>query len=270
MEEYNEGLGVVYERLVLNDYLQRLMERYTIERVLEAPIYGMAGVTGINSVPLAQRGCEVTLVDTDAQRLKEVEEVWRELELPCKFVHLSNLTSIPFPDGSFDLAWNWAALWYLDDAPALLGELARVSKNLVFVAMPNPWQVGYWLRKYLIDKGFFAQVDERWVKIERVESALREAGVEIIEEGVLDTPPWPDTVMPAAEVIKRLGINSKRLEARFTGPGWQWSSMDYYLGRKPDLMEEVRRYTWLERLPLPWRMKLIWAHHRYLLGRKGE
>jgi hypothetical protein len=268
LEEYNEGLGVVYERLVLNDYLQRLMKRYPIERVLEAPIYGMAGVTGINSVPLAQRGCQVTLVDTDAQRLKGVEGVWRGLGLPCKLVRLPNLTSLPFPDGSFELAWNWAALWYLDDVPALLGELARVSKGLVFVAMPNRWQIGYWLRKHLIDKEFFTRVDERWVEIERVKSALRGAGLEIIEQGVLDIPPWPDTVMPAAEVIKRLGINSKRLEERFTGEGWRWSTMDYYLDRKPNLMEEVRRYTWLERLPLPWRLKLLWAHHRYVLGRK--
>jgi len=269
LEEYNEGLGVVYERLVLNDYLHNLMERYHIEEVLEAPIYGMAGVIGINSVPLAQRDCRVTLVDTDAQRLKGVERVWQELGLPCKLVYLPNLTSLPFPDGSFELAWNWAALWYLDDVPALLGELARVSRSLLFLAMPNRWQMGYWLRKHILDKEFFTRVDERWVDIERVKSALREAGVEIIEEGVLDIPPWPDTVMPAVEVIRRLGINSKRLEERFTGQGWRWSSMDYYLGRKPNLMEEVRRHTWLERLPLPWRLKLLWAHHRYLLGRKA-
>jgi len=268
LEEYNEGLGVVYERLVLNDYLHHLRERYHIEEVLEAPIYGMAGVTGINSVPLAQWGCRVTLVDTDAQRLKRVERVWQELGLPCTLVHLPNLTSLPLPDGSFDLAWNWAALWYLDDVPALFRELARLSRNLVFVAMPNRWQIGYWLRKHLIDKEFFTQVDERWVEIERVKSALRGAGLNIIEKGVLDIPPWPDTVMPAAEVIRRLGINSKWLEERFTGEGWRWSTMDYYLGRKPNLMEEVRRYSWLERLPLPWPLKLLWAHHRYLLGRK--
>jgi len=163
LEEHNEGLGVVYERLVLNDYLQRLMQRYPFECVLEVPIYGMAGVTGISSVPLAQGGCQVTLVDTDAQRLKGVEAVWRELGLPRKSVHLPNLTPLPFPDGSFELAWNWAALWYLDDVPTLLRELARVSRSLVFMTTPNRWQVRYWLRKHLIDKEFFTRVDGRWV-----------------------------------------------------------------------------------------------------------
>ena len=30
---------------------------------------------------------------------------------------------------------------------------------------------------------------------------LEEAGVRIVQQGVLDVPPWPDTVMPAAEVL---------------------------------------------------------------------
>lgn len=99
-----------------------------------------------------------------------------------------------------------------------------------------------------------------------MKSALREAELKITEERGLDILPWPDMVMPAAEVTKRLSINSKRLEERFTDEGWRWSTMDYYLGRKPSLMEQVRWYTWLERLYLSWRLKLLWAHHRYVLG----
>ena len=54
MTDYNEGLGLVYERFVLNDLLERLRRRYNVANVLEAPIYGMAGVSGINSVELAR------------------------------------------------------------------------------------------------------------------------------------------------------------------------------------------------------------------------
>jgi hypothetical protein len=81
-------------------------------------------------------------------------------------------------------------------------------------------------------------------------------------------PPWPDTVMPAAELLRRLGIRSEKLEDRFSGDGWQWSTMDYYLGRRPEFREMVDRYAFLERLPLPWRVKAVWAHHRYLLSSK--
>ncbi|MGD8474619.1 MAG: hypothetical protein PVH59_10880, partial [Anaerolineae bacterium] len=79
LSDYDEGLGLVYERFVLNDFLLALREEYGSESVLEAPIFGMAGVSGINSVALAQAGAEVTLVDDHAERLAAVERIWGEL-----------------------------------------------------------------------------------------------------------------------------------------------------------------------------------------------
>ncbi len=268
LADYNEGLGLVYERLVLNDYLDYLLKAYNIQTVLEAPLFGMAGVSGINSVHLAQQGCEVTLVDVHAERLEGIKRIWRELNLPCRFILHEDLTHLPFDDDTFDLAWEWAALWYLPDAAALLAELARVSKHLVFVAMPNKLQMGYWLRKYLVDKEFFETVDERWVNMGLIKRTLKEQELKIIAEGVLDVPPWPDTVMPAAELLRRLGIKSKKLERQFSGDDWQWSTMDYYLGKRPELKDIINGYAFLERSPLPWRLKVIWAHHRYVLGSK--
>jgi len=268
LTDYNEGLGLVYERLVLNDYLDRLLKDYRVETVLEAPLFGMAGVSGINSVHFAKQGCGVTLVDVHAERLSGIERIWRELGLPCRFVLQDDLAHLPFDDDSFDLAWEWAGLWYLADAPALLAELARVSRHLVFLAMPNRLQPGYWLRKFLVDREFFETVDERWANMGLVKRTIERQGVRIVEEGVLDVPPWPDTVMPAAELLRRLGIRSEKLEGRFSGDDWQWSTMDYYVGKRPELGDIVERYTFLERLPLPWRLKVIWAHHRYVLGSK--
>ncbi len=266
LTDYNEGLGVVYERFVLNDYLEQLVDEYGIRTVLEAPLYGMAGVSGINSVQLAQRGCDVTLVDCVEERLNGVARIWRELELPAHFVLHQDFAHLPFEDNSFDLAWEWAGLWYLPDAETLLRELARVSRRLVFVAMPNSLQVGYLLRKYLIDRDFFDTVDERWVQMGRIKGVLRGVGVRFVDQGVLDVPPWPDTVMPAAEVLRRLGINSRRLEAQFSGDEWSWSTMAYYLDQEPDLYDRVIKYAWLDRASIPWQLKLVWAHHRYILG----
>jgi SAM-dependent methyltransferase len=268
LADYNEGLGLVYERLVLNDYLDDLLKAYDVQTVLEAPLFGMAGVSGINSVHLAQQGCEVTLVDVHAERLEGIKRIWRELNLPCRFILHEDLTHLPFDDDSFNLAWEWAALWYLPDAAALLAELVRVSRHLVFVAMPNRMQMGYWLRKYLVDKEFFETVDERWVNMGLIKRTLKEQELKIIAEGVLDVPPWPDTVMPAAELLRRLGIKSKKLERQFSGDDWQWSTMDYYLGKRPELKDIINGYAFLERIPLPWRLKVIWAHHRYVLGSK--
>jgi hypothetical protein len=230
----------------------------------------MAGVSGINNVVFAQQGIEVTAVDDTPARLYGVRRIWQEdLKLPINLVRVSphGWHALPFPTGHFDLTWQWAGLWYINNPAALLAELARTSRNLVFVAMPNRLQVGYWMRKLVIDRNFFRTHDERWTEIGRIRTLLEAQGVEIIDEGVLDVPPWPDTVMPANEVLKRLGIRSRQLEAQFTGEGWLWSTMAYYLGQQPDLYRRVIRYAWLDHAPLPWQFKAIWAHHRYLLGR---
>jgi SAM-dependent methyltransferase len=268
LTDYNEGLGLVYERFILNDFLLALRQRYGIASVLEAPLYGMAGVSGINSVALAQAGCRVTLVDEDPQRLAGVRRIWDELGLDVTLVDVSrdDWGALPFAERSFDLCWQWAGLWYLTDAESLLRELVRCARKVIFVAMPNRWQVGYFLRKHLIDREFFATVDERWTQMGRIRRALAAAGARVVAQGVLDVPPWPDTVMPAAEVLRRLGVRSARLEARFSGQRWTWSTMAYYLGQAPDLRARVLRYAWLDRAPLPWPLKAVWAHHRYLIA----
>ena len=276
LTDYNEGLGLVYERFVLNDFLLALRQEHGIESVLEAPLFGMAGVSGINSVAFAQAGADVTLVDEHAERLAAVDRIWSELDLPARFVHHTDWGQLPFPDDAFDLTWNWAALWHLSDRSphgaqrpeALLRELVRVARRVVFVAMPNRVQVGYLLRKYVLERDFVDYVDEQWADIGRVRRTLEGAGLRIVRQGVLDVPPWPDTVMPASEVLERLGIRSRKLEGQFSGDSWQWSTMAYYLGQQPELYERVMRYAWLDRAPIPWRIKAVWAHHRYVVGLK--
>jgi SAM-dependent methyltransferase len=268
LTDYNEGLGLVYERFVLNDFLRALREEHSVESVLEAPLYGMAGVSGINSVGLAQAGARVTLVDDHAERLAGVKRIWGELGLPVRFIGHDDWGRLPFAGSTFDLTWNWAALWYLPDPAALLRELVRVSRQVVFVAMPNRVQVGYLLRKYVLERDFVDRVDEGWADIGRVRRVLEDQGVRIVDQGVLDVPPWPDTVMPASQVLQRLGIKSGKLEGQFSGDSWQWSTMAYYLGQQPDLYDRVMRYAWLDRAPIPWRIKAVWAHHRYVVGMK--
>ncbi len=77
LTDYNEGLGLVYERFVLNDFLAALLQRHAIKSVLEAPLYGMAGVSGINDVVFARAGATVTMVDDTPERLEGVRRIWR-------------------------------------------------------------------------------------------------------------------------------------------------------------------------------------------------
>jgi hypothetical protein len=229
----------------------------------------MAGVSGINSVALARIKTPVTLVDDNAERLAGVKRIWDELRLPVQFASVDDWSKLPFPDSSFELAWNWAAIWHIKDPTALLSELVRVSNKLVFVAAPNPVQVGYQVRKHIVEPEFVQEIDERWTDIGFVRRTLETLGLRIIDQGVLDTPPWPDTVMPASQLLGRLGVRSKKLQGRFEGEGWKWSTMDYYLDRDPGLYDRVMKYAWLERWRLPWRLKQVWSHHRWLLGWKS-
>jgi hypothetical protein len=266
MTDYNEGLGLVYERLVLNDFLEQLAGRHSVHTVLEAPLYGMAGVSGINSVRLAQLGMHVTLVDVNEERLRAVRGVWEELDLldRVSFLCVPDPTRLPFPDRHFDLVWNWAALWYLGHPATSLLEMARVSGDLVFTAMPNSFQIGFLLRKYLLEPDFFGHVNEEWADINRARRVLEAEGMKLVEQGVLDVPPWPDTVMPASEVLRRLGLGSL-FQSRFQGDSWNWSTMAYYSGEQPELKARMDSYAFLERAPVPWQLKTIWAHHRYVL-----
>ncbi len=208
LTEYNEGLGLVYERFVLNDFLLELKGRYAFQSVLEAPLYGMAGVSGINSVALARAHSSVTLVDDNPERLAGVRQIRGELGLTATFVPVDDWSHLPFPDRSFDLTWNWAALWHLADPGDFLRELVRCANDYVFVAVPNPAQVGYLMRKYVVEPEFVREVQERWTDTRLIARQLAWLGVEIVDEGVLDVPPWPDTVMPASDLLHRLGIRS--------------------------------------------------------------
>jgi hypothetical protein len=228
----------------------------------------MAGVSGINSVALARIKSPVTLADDDGERLAAVQRIWAELGLKADFTLVADWSRLPYADNSFDFAWNWAALWRISRPEGLLAELARCSKEFVFIAVPNPVQVGYLMRKYVVEPEFVKEVDERWTDIGLIRRTLESLGLTILEQGVLDTPPWPDTVMPASELLGRLGIRSKRMQGRFEGEGWQWSTMAYYLGQEPDLYERVMKYAWLDRARLPWQVKQVWAHHRWVLARK--
>jgi hypothetical protein len=271
MTDYNEGLGLVYERLILNDFLEALLRRYSVRTVLEVPLFGMAGASGINSIRFAQLGAHVTVVDVNEERLQGVRRLWDEIGLldRATFVYLPDPGRLPFSADAFDFVWNWAALWYIPDAGATLREMARVSANLVFTAMPNRMQMGYILRKYLLEREFFERFSEEWADVNRARRVLEGEGLRLIDQGVLDVPPWPDTVMPATEVLKRLGLG-KGAQERFEGENWQWSTMAYYTGQQPELKALMDRYAVLERAPLPWWLKVVWAHHRYILMRKAE
>ena len=251
------GMGVVYEQFMLNRFFERIVKEHGISTALEAPVYGMAVFTGINSIGLARLGVDVTLLDTDKERLEIAKQAWEIAKTRARFVYSEKTGKLPFRDDEFDFAYNFAALWHVEDADKLLDEIARVSSNVVLICMPNPWNPGFLIRNAFnkLPKG------KRWADQKRIEQKLRGNGMEIIESGVIDVPPWPDSEVPVKKILGGFGIKLGKKK-------WRWSILDYYSGKNPGIRKKAERYAFIEDSRLPAALKRLWAHHFYILAKK--
>jgi len=269
-KDFDEGLGTVYERFLLNYIFDRLTKQFEIKKILEYPIYGMTGVDGINSVHLAQKGVNVTLVDFDKTRMEKVRNYWKILKLQHKLkafvANRDRVDNLPFPSNSFDLVWNFAALWFFKDADKIINKMIDLSRNLVFISINNKWQLAYPVRKYVLDRQFFVKnkIYTKWINISRIKKILKNKGLTIIEDGVFDTPPWPDTCLPINKIKKKLGFKVKENQ----DDGWLWSMMAYFAGEDDEIEEKCKKFMFIERLPIWWRLKQFWSHHRYVIAKK--
>jgi len=270
-DNYDEGLGTVYERFMLNHYFERLMDSYVIRNCLEVPIYGMTGLTGINSVYLAKKGCNLMLVDTKKENILEAEKLWKSIPVKGGYDTLlhEDLSKLPFINNSFDLVWNFAALWHVKNAGLLLNEMARVSSNLVLIFVPNKKQPGYPLRKYVLDSNFFTTIDESWIDLNRITKQLKLQGMRVIDEGLIDIPFWPDTAVPIKRLFKKRDVNEEKSDKGMSKGFWRWDIMSYYRGNNPQLKDKIEKFSFLEKRSIPRQLKTLWAHHLYGLYSKN-
>ena len=54
--DLDEGIGTVYERVVIDDYFRDLQKRCNLKNILENPADGVTGVPGMNSLEFARNG----------------------------------------------------------------------------------------------------------------------------------------------------------------------------------------------------------------------
>jgi hypothetical protein len=242
----HEGLGTTYERLILQRIFEDLHGTVEIDSVLEAPCFGMTGITGINSVWWARQGAEVTVADHHPERLGRINGIWAELGLEANLVEVPpGYRALPFDDRRFDLSWNFAALQQVDRRSAFLGELARVSRRAILLCVPNRGNLLHRIRTQHLDStGIIEEMERLGWRLER--------------RGLFDTPPWPDIAMNKEDLLGPLG----------RPPARPLCILDHYNGRDPDLPSRVLRYGFLEGLP-EW-LKRFWAHHEQLLFLPGR
>lgn len=261
----DEGLGTTYERFILHRYFKQIKEDYKVNTLLEVPSFGMTGVSGINSLWWAQNGVRPTVVDSDQVRIDKALEVWRSIPLEAGFVRCKDFSTLPFETGEFDMSWNFASLWFVADLTAFLSELARVTRKVIFICVPNRNGIGYRLRDWMNRDDLDGMYRDN-IRPGRFIKELKVLNWQLHKSGYLDIPPWPDIAMKKEDMLNAVGLGfltkpeRQKIDARQTG---RTCIVDYFNGSNPQLEKNILRYSFLEKAPFP--VKQLWGHHRYFI-----
>lgn len=264
----DEGLGTTYERFALAGVLDRATALTGSRSVLHAPLFGMTGIPGLETILLARSGVRAGLLDVDADRLQAIEQLWKELGQAPE-THLAPWPADAswagaVPRGSYDLVFSFAALWWFDDPWTVLAAQARWAARGVLVCVPNAGPM-LKVRARTWHRAMFEHLNLEALDPRAIEGAARAQGLELVDEGVFDLPPFPDTAVPLAKVLRR------GRPAGADAPGrWRWSILPWLRGEDPTLEDRMVRVGVVERrAPRAVRERL--AHHRYLLfARRGS
>lgn len=258
---HHEGLGSTYERFILHRYFEQIREMATIDNVLEAPSFGMTGVSGINSLWWAANGVPVTVIDSHEERVQRIRTVWEDVGLSGT-IHYQPLDFkvLPFEDKSFDLCWNFAALWFVPDAVKYIQELARIARKVVLICIPNTGSVFYFLRRKILKDA--QALDASNIHADDILKTMREQGWHLHERGFLDVPPWPDIAMNKEDLLKKIGL--KRLGQKMEKTEDDYLCiLDYFNGKNPNMEDDILKYDFLENSPRLFQK--MWSHHQYFI-----
>jgi SAM-dependent methyltransferase len=257
--DFAEGFGSVYGRYVRKRMAEDLTSRYGIRSVLEAPSNAESyfASPGTQSVPFARAGCEVTVLHPDREIVDRTRDFWSRLGIPATpVIHHADLYHLPFPDASFDLVWNFDSVPLVEHPADFIAEMARVSRDLVLVIVPNAANVGYPLHAAQMRlAGKRSPWGARaWMQREPVEKAMRSTGLEIVEAGLVDSPPWPgfDALHALGALVRRSTVESPRAEHR----------------TEAQVERMLDRFTFIEYGRWPEPVKRLFTHQLYVIGRR--
>lgn len=260
MYDFAEGFGSVYGRYVRKRLCQRLIEKHDIHTVLEAPCNAESyfASPGTQSVIFAQEGCSVTLVHPDKEIVNKTRDFWEAFGIGVTriFQH-SDLYNLPFRDNQFDLVWNFDYIPLFDDPARFVAEMTRVSCNLIMIIVPNSKNIGYPLHALLniVKRRESPWGSREWMNTKSSKQALQYLGLEIIETGLVDMPPWP-------------GFDALNIIGQFLRRSTVEASEDNRTDE--DVEHMMSKLTFIEYASLPNIMKTPFAHQLFILARKPK
>jgi hypothetical protein len=258
----------------LNRLLVQLHTALDLRTSFEGPDDGMAGIAGINSLPLGLQGVRTTLLLPHPGRAALARTVWHHHapDADLETVETWDGKHLPFPDSCFDLAWNFNVMTRQGDPRSLLAELVRISRRYVLVFVPNRLNYSFELHRLHHrvagqpwDHGRIDLMHPRpWRRW------LTEMGLTVREAIWVDCPWWPDIVdfgqMIADFCPPLKGLARRaRPENRYR---WLGHQLPYYhLEEHPAIQRRLHRLAFFETSRRTW-LKKLFAHHVGVLAVK--
>lgn len=254
-----EVFGLDYERYALDQTLQNLVKKYGIHNALEIPATGVKAMPSIYSIGIGLAGCRVTLVNGKESSL----QVWKKLGIGdlVDIHHCKDIRDTGLKDNEYDFVWNFASFSTLDEKEKVMQEMIRVSKKYISIFSVNSYNPGYISHRmaHYLTKTPWSHGDVSFYSVRKTKKFMRGQGLNIIDTGVLDSPPWPDSIGPRDIRLHRMQIDLSHIN---------WHS------RYVDYLSEDRFPLWIkalhmfERIPVPLYIKIFYSHLFFVIAQK--
>jgi len=270
-KEEDLGMGIPYERWSLSNLLEKLYFVYDFSTVLEGPGDGMAGIKGLNSIPLAGRNCHVSVILPSEKQIEIAGYVYRQHNMDVTFKKSENF-EMDYPDKSFDFVWNFCVTHILD-SEKIIDNMVRISSKYVMIIVPNLLNYGFLLHKidHLLTGEPWIHGNINYMNIPKIKTALEKRGMSVQQTFLVDIPFWPDIDKPVETVIGNFipflrKWLKKRAEERYKTCSHKFDNLPYFT-HDPDFEKLMGKLSFIERY-FPEFIRVLFAHHNGVIARK--
>lgn len=252
-----EGKGLDFERYALNNLFKKLVRRHDIGNVLELPAKGEKAMPSIYSVAFAEAGCDVSLVNPQPKS----SWAWEELGYPVSQLNCDDLDHTGLQGNNWDLVWNFMQLSQHATHEALLSEMVRLSRGYVMFIGVNRFNPGFFSHRtcHRIFDVPWNHGDVRFMSPFFVKRYFKKHGLQVVRAGVVDCPPYPDSLGFRDMRLHRMNVDLNEID---------WDSRTIHWMKAGAYPPKIKLLYLAEQLPLPWRIKLIYAHLFWVLAKK--
>jgi hypothetical protein len=254
-----EGKGVDFERYALDKLFTKLKHKLGIETVIEVPAGGEKAMPSIYSLSFGRLGCNVTLVNAEPKS----RWAWERLGYPVNYFDCDDVASTGLDDLHSDLVWNFISLSQREDPVPQLREMIRLSRRYIMFIGVNKFNPGF-LSHRMVHRVYdipWSHGDVRFMDYRFVSQFFKDHCLNIVQCGVVDTPPYPDSVGFRDLRLHRMNVDLRGLDWDSRSIAWMES------GQYP---LKIRLLYLFERLPLPLFLKRYYAHLSYVIAEKPQ